>query len=228
MFDTNLMMPVDVGGKVAAGFQMGQQNAQAAMAKAAMAALVQDPNNPRALAALAKVSPETAMQFRQQQAELAKQQLAQHQDSILKGAEIIRQFQPKDQQSYTAALMAAQQAGIDISQVPQQFNPQYVDGIVKLADALKPQNNDGSQVVVTPQPGAPAFIYDKTAGTTKMIFSPNDGSHPVGSPVDSLPTVATPQQASQLPPGTQFRLPDGRIGTVPGGAGGNASGGFPH
>jgi hypothetical protein len=82
------------------------------------------------------------MQFRNQQMEYQKAQLAQHQDSILKGAEIIRQFNPKDQASYTAALQAAQVAGIDISQVPQQYNPQYVDGIIRTADALKPQPQD--------------------------------------------------------------------------------------
>jgi len=205
MFDANLMMPVDVGGKIAAGFQTGQQNAQASIAKAAMAALVQDPNNPRALAALAKVSPETAMQFRQQQAELFKQNLAQHQDSILKGAEIIRQFQPKDQQSYSAALQAAQQAGIDISQVPQQFNPQYVDGIMKLADALKPQpSGDGDQVVVTPQANAPPpVIYNKKEGTVKQIFAPNDGSHQVGAPAQPL----TDAQMLQLMNGGQAGQP---------------------
>jgi hypothetical protein len=43
---------------------------------------------------------------------------------------------------------------------------------------------------------------------------------------NGLPVVSTPQDAAKLPPGSKFRLPDGRIGTVPGGAGGNASGGF--
>lgn len=42
----------------------------------------------------------------------------------------------------------------------------------------------------------------------------------------TLPMVQTPQDAAKLPPGTKFRMPDGRIGTVPGGAGGNASGNF--
>lgn len=43
---------------------------------------------------------------------------------------------------------------------------------------------------------------------------------------DGLPLVEKPEDAAKLPPGTRFKMPDGRIGTVPGGAGGNASGGF--
>lgn len=42
-----------------------------------------------------------------------------------------------------------------------------------------------------------------------------------------LPTVATPQEAAQLPPGTRFRDPEGNIRTVPGGPTPQASGNFP-
>lgn len=42
-----------------------------------------------------------------------------------------------------------------------------------------------------------------------------------------LPRIANPQEAMRLPPGSRFLLPDGRIGTVPGGGGGgNVTGGF--
>lgn len=133
------LMQSNPGATAVQAFQQGMEQNRANTARNAMGALAQDPNNAKALAALAKADPQAAMQFQQQRAEAAKAQLAQHQDSILKGAEIIRQFQPKDQASYTQALMAAQQAGIDISQVPQQFDPAYVDGVVKIADALHPQ-----------------------------------------------------------------------------------------
>jgi hypothetical protein len=41
-----------------------------------------------------------------------------------------------------------------------------------------------------------------------------------------MPTINSPSDAMKLPPGTRFRMPDGRIGTVPGGPTQPASGGF--
>jgi hypothetical protein len=66
-------------------FQQGLENNKQHAAQNAMATLVQNPNDPQALAALAKLDPATAMKFRQQQIEYHKAQLAEHQDSILKG-----------------------------------------------------------------------------------------------------------------------------------------------
>lgn len=47
-----------------------------------------------------------------------------------------------------------------------------------------------------------------------------------GAAPASIPTVQTPEEAKKLPPGSQFRMPDGRIGTVPGGTAGNGGGNF--
>jgi len=44
---------------------------------------------------------------------------------------------------------------------------------------------------------------------------------------DNLPSVSSPDEAMKLAPGTRFRLPDGRIGTVPGGATASPSRTFP-
>lgn len=174
-------------------FQQGQKLNEQRTAKAAMAALVQDPNNPRALAALARVDPESAIAFRKQNIEYHKAQLAEHQDSILKGAEIIRQFNPQDQASYTQALSAAQQAGIDVSQVPQQYDKSYVDGVVHLADALKPQSSDNAHFI-TPQPGGGAYMYDPRSGGVQTIIQPNDGTQRPGAAVASS---GPPPQAVQ-------------------------------
>jgi hypothetical protein len=203
-------------------FQQGMQQGRQDAARNAMAVLVQDPNNPRALAALAKVDPESAMQFRTQQATLAKQQLSEHQDNIIKGAEIVRQFMPKDQASYSAALQAAQQAGIDISQVPQQYNQQYVEGIVKIADAMKPQpEGDPNQVIVTPQQGMPAFVYDKQTHQSRMLFAPNPGNQAVGAPAGPR-TATNPQTGERV----QFNPQSGQWEPM-GGPTPQTSGGFP-
>lgn len=50
---------------------------------------------------------------------------------------------------------------------------------------------------------------------------------PLGEAGDNIPTVATPEEAKRLPPGSKFKTPDGRIMQVPGGPTGSApSGGF--
>jgi hypothetical protein len=177
----------NAGDAFAQAFQQGQVNNRQNAARNAMAALVQNPNDPQALAALARADPQTAMEFRKNQLEVTKAHLAEHQDSILKGAEIIREFNPKDQSSYTQALAAAQRAGIDISQVPQQFNPEYVQGIVHLADALHPQASDNLKFI-TPQPGGGAYGYDPRTGAVSTIIQPNDGTAPAGSPVSAGPS----------------------------------------
>jgi hypothetical protein len=220
-------------------FNQGLERNRENEARNAMAALVQNPENPQALAALAQIDPQTAMQFRQQQLEQHKTLLAEHQDSILKGAEILRQFNPQDQQGYSAALQAAQQAGIDISQVPQEYNPQYVQGVIHIADAMKPGPQDPGpireyqqalQLNYLPQGTSyEQFLQMKNPGMMSPVNVPYGAQISPGgaAPGVNMPTVATPQDAAKLPPGTKFRLPDGRVGTVPGGAGGNASGGFP-
>lgn len=94
----------------------------------------------------------------------------------------------------------------------------------KLMSFVKPEisavSQGGSLVQSTPS-GQTKTLYE-----TPTVAGPNGEvyTRPVG--MSSMPTVSTPQEAAKLPPGTKFRLPDGRVGTVPGGAGGNASGGF--
>lgn len=172
------------GEAFAQAFHQGQANAQQNRARAAMAALAQDPTNQNALAALAEADPQTAMAYRQQLMEQTKAQLAQHQDAILKGAEIIRQFQPKDQASYSAALQAARMAGVPLDGVPQEYNPQYVDGVMKLADALHPQSGDNMKFI-TPQPGGGAYGYDPRTGQISTLIQPNDNPALTGQPVQA-------------------------------------------
>ena len=82
------------------------------------------------------------------------------------------------------------------------------------------------------QPGGGVATYDPQTGKTEFAIAPNYGQGQTGAPAgnpstpQNLPRVATPQDAAKLPPGTQFLLPDGRIGTVPGGPTSQASGGF--
>jgi hypothetical protein len=220
-------------------FNQGMQRNEQTAAKNALATLVQNPNDPNALAALAKTNPEAAMQFRQQQAQMLKQHLGEHYDSAVKGGKLIRQMQPKDDASWQQVLAAYAQMGGDISQVPQHFDPNYAQQLVAIADAADPAPQDPGIIREYDEatkrglipPGTPftQYVQMRSPNMSSPVTIPygatvSGGGAPAGG---GLPRVSSPDEAAKLPPGSQFMMPDGRIGTVPGGAGGNASGGFP-
>lgn len=209
-------------------FKQGQTQRRQDTARQAMSVLVQNPNDPKALAALAQVDPASAMEFRKQQIEYSKAQLAQHQDSILKGAEIIRETNPTDQASWTRTLALAQQAGVDVTQVPQQFNQEYVQGVMHLADAWKPQTSDNMKII-TPQPGGGAYGWDPRSNQTQTIIAPNDDPKRTGQPVQggAVAHVTDQQSYDAIPPGTQYTTPDGHVRMKPGGQSVAPAGGFP-
>ena len=191
-------------------YKQGQVQHRQDAARQAMGNLVQNPNDPQALAALAKVDPSAAMQFRQQQIEYHKAQLAEHQDSILKGAQIIRETNPQDQASWTRSLALAQQAGVDISQIPQVWNEetkQYAAGVVHLADAFKPQASNMDKFIPL-QPGGSVAKVNPQTGQVEMVVLPNEGGHAAGAPAQA---GAVPP----LPPG--FQLDGGPAPQGPGG-----------
>lgn len=72
---------------------------------------------------------------------------------------------------------------------------------------------DGGAVVAT----------DAQGGNGRYVVTPYQMAPQAGG---DMPTVSSPEEARNLPPGTQFRTPDGRVLRVPGGSGGNAGGTF--
>lgn len=191
MFDPNLMIAPNVGGMIQQGIEQGQQQRQQNMAKAAMAALVRDPSNQRALEALAQVDPQSAMQFRQQSQQQTQHGLEQHRENIIKGAQIFRQVGVKDEPSYQQARQMAAQMGIDISGVPPNFDPQYVQGVIQLADTFAPQPQHNGQMVSYVPGGGVARLNPQT-GQLETLVMPNEGGHQTGSPAGS---AAPPPQA---------------------------------
>lgn len=186
MFDPRLMIAPAVGGQVKKAFEEGQQKAAQNKARAAMAALVRDPNNRGALEALASVDPQSAMQFQQRQQQQAMAGLEQHREKIVMGAQIVRQFQPKDQAGWDQVLATAGQMGIDLRDVPREFNEQYAKGLMSVADAFKPQPQNNGQIVPFTQGGGVAR-YNPQTGQVETLVMPNPGDKPTGSPVGSGP-----------------------------------------
>ncbi len=191
MFEPNLMVtgPNNAGERFASAFKEGQQTAQQNKAKAAMAALVRDPNNQGALEMLASVDPATASQFQQRNAERAKAALSEHQDSIMKGAQLVRQMKPKDDASWQQVLATAQQIGIPLEGVPQNFDEKYVNGLLSVADTFNPQAQHNGQLVPYAPGGGVARINPAT-GQLENLVVPNPGDRQTGSPVSNGPPPA--------------------------------------
>lgn len=135
----NLQPANNAGNAFMQAFQQGQQQRQQQETQNALAKYATNPDDPGAMEGLAKYNPQLAIQLQQQKRQEALKGLEAHRENIVMGAKIFRQFGVKDQATYDAAKQAAQMAGIDISQVPPQFDPQYVQGVVTIADAFEPQ-----------------------------------------------------------------------------------------
>jgi hypothetical protein len=127
--------------------------------EAAMRGYAMNPDDPNAVNALAQVDPATAIQVRQQQQTRQQAILEANREKIIAGAKIVRQLNPTDEASWQAARQAAANAGIDISEVPANFDPQYVQGLIATADALAPQS--GSELMAV-APGT--TVLDKQTG----------------------------------------------------------------
>jgi hypothetical protein len=98
--------------------------------------------DPQAQQRLMRMDPERGMAMQRQQAEQAWKEAQRHQESIKLGAQIIRETNPQDQAGWEQTLQIAHSAGIDLTQVPRTFDPAYVTGMTKMADALAPERNE--------------------------------------------------------------------------------------
>jgi hypothetical protein len=140
----NLQPANNVGNAFMQSFQQGQANRRESETQNALTQYALDPNNPEAMQGLAKYNPQMAIGLQERKRQEAMRGLESHRENIIAGAKIFRQIGVKDQASYDMARQMAQQVGIDLSEVPPQYDPQYVDGVVKIADALAPEKQQGT------------------------------------------------------------------------------------
>lgn len=177
----------------AARIQRDRQNALTGMAR----------GDPAALNALMAIDPQTAMQYQQQQVQQRRLDMKAQgeiseasRQNVIRGAQILRQINPKDDASYQQALQAARQMGIDVSTVPQQFDPQFVQNMIAAADTFEPQKAESSPYqVVAGQPGAGVYRFNKGDGSMSVLVQPNDGTAPMGAPAPQQTKLAAPPGA---------------------------------
>lgn len=222
MANWNILQPVDIGGAFNQAFQQGQALQRQRATDNALMKYAQNPNDPGSVSELAKYDPRLAIQVRgQMQQQRAKQQEAQS-DQILMGAKIIRQVQPKDQAGWQQALGLARQFGVDISQVPEQYDPAYVQQIVAAADALSPArredtpNSYDEYQRAQSDPNYAKFLEDRRG---PLIANNGDGTFQI---IPRQMFQQQPKQGGDPPP-----LPPGFVLDKDGGQTAQPSGGFP-
>jgi hypothetical protein len=206
MFDPNLMIAPDVGGMVRQGIEQGQQARKQRETENALRALAGNPQDEGAMNALIQADPRMGMEMQQQRQQGLQQQLEAHRENILKGAQIFRQLGVKDEGTYQQARQMAAQMGLDVSQVPPNYDPAYVQGVVSLADAFAPQAEHRPQLVPFTEGGGVARLNQQT-GQVEVMVMPNPGGQQAGAPVNASPVLSDDdimrmEQGGQSPSGS--------------------------
>lgn len=155
---TQLFDPGQIGINILGAFKAGQQERQQREQRNALADYAMNPSQ-QGLAALAPHNPEfvIAERGRMQQAEAA-QQKQQREDLPIMGKLL---GMAQDEPTYQRALAVARQYGLDVSQAPPQFDPEWVGGMRSLVTALSdPETMKGIAYELQMagyEPGTPEF-----------------------------------------------------------------------
>lgn len=119
--------------------------------------------------------PQGLQQFDQGQHQQTMADLQQQRERILLGARFLGGV--KDEAGYQQAIQNYRMAGGDITDVPPNFDPQYVSGVLQIAQALAPQSegftlsqgqrrfNSAGQVIAEGAPEARAIVPIQAGGT---------------------------------------------------------------
>jgi hypothetical protein len=223
----NLQTP-DIGGRFMQSFQQGGQMRREQETQNALTQYALDPNNPEVMQGLAKYNPQMAIGLQERKRQEAMRGLEAHRENIVTGAKIFRQLNVRDEATYQQARQMAAQLGMDLTQVPPNYDPKYVQGVVSIADAMDPRKEAQDRYVPLQPGGSLARIGPD--GRAEIAIMQNDGSKPIGAPVQQagqMPQVSDEASYAAVPPGAQYVGPDGQVRVKQGGQTPQASGGFP-
>lgn len=137
-----LMNPAVIGQSVQHGFQNGRAMRSENETRNALSQLVQDPMNQDAMTSLAKYNPQAAMQMQDRQRGIQGQQAKQAEAAKAAQAKQmgqVRQLLSHAEQSpegWQQAMSAAQGLGLDMSQLPQQYDPNWARQQLFILDAF--------------------------------------------------------------------------------------------
>jgi|GEM_PF-5742124 len=139
--DWRLGVMPDVGTNALAMFERGEAQGREDRTRNALAAYTANPNE-QTFGGLAQNAPEFAMRERGRMQEQQVSQRKQQQEQMVMMGRLLDHA--KDPQTYAQSLAAAQQAGIDVSTVPQQYDPAWVDQQRLVVRAF---NDDGGEKI---------------------------------------------------------------------------------
>lgn len=135
------VMP-DIGKNALAAFEQGRETRRKDDTRNAMATLAQNPNDQAAFGTYAQNDPAGAMKFRtDQQDHSAKLQEQVHKQTQMVGRLLKH---ARDEGTYQQARAAAQQLGIDMSKVPEAYDPNWVQSQIVALSAFE---KDGPQAL---------------------------------------------------------------------------------
>jgi len=233
--------PGAIGMNIFNAFRQGQQEAQAQRGQNALAQYAVNPT-PESLNGLAQYDPQFVMQTKQAQAQQAQQQQAAQQTKQRQDLPVIGRLldHAVDEPSYQQALAIGHRYGLDVSQAPPNYDPQWIGGLKQMVQALQtPQGQEalstaGKQAVdMGYQPGTPEF----TQAVHDIFVAGESKPYVVGGETRLYtPKIGGPGQAVGGPqPGAVedgFRFKGGNPADpsawepVAGGGGGNVTSGF--
>lgn len=157
---TQLFDPGQIGINALAAFKAGRQEREQRDYRNALAGYAMNPNE-QGLASVAQYNPEFVIQER---GRLQQQQQAQQQQQRNDLPVMERLLSQATPENWQQLLGVAQQHGLDVSQVPQQYDPQWLQETHALVQAL--QTPQGQEALSTAgkiamdmgfQPGTPEF-----------------------------------------------------------------------
>jgi hypothetical protein len=237
------------------GMERGRAEREEREVKGALSAYALNPDDPQAFEVLARVRPDMAISIREDQskrqqarevADLQRRAATGDRAALAELAGIDLDAYDKladnDRQATQERVGAIGQAALRISQLPPEQQPQAWDAAV---DQLSVNFPELAQYKGRYSPEALQSAIDqaKLVGQFFELERPRWQAIPEGGALvntsdpaavaeymagqgRNLPTIANPEEARSLPPGSEFRTPDGRILRVPGGGGSNATGTF--
>lgn len=238
------------------GLDRGRAEREDREVKGALSAYAMNPDDPQVFEQLARYRPDFAIQIREDQTKRAQaahmadlQRRAATGDRSAK-AELAGidldawdKIDDNERQATTERASVIGQAALRISQLPPEQRPQAWDQAIdqlaprypELAE-YKGRYSEEALMSAIDQAGKVNDFFDlerpryqaiPEGGTLVNTSDPAAVQSFTSGQSADLPVVSSPEQARALPPGTEFRTPDGRVLRVPGGGGGNVTSGFP-
>jgi hypothetical protein len=249
--------PSAPGNAFMAGLEHGTKQREERELKGALATYAVNPDDPKAFQTLARYKPEFAIKIREDQTKrkLAATQTDLQQRAAAGDRAAMAQLAGIDLDAWDKLhdndvvatkdrVEAIGQSALRISQLPQDQRPAAWDAAIgslsqrwpELAEYRGKYSDENLNAAIDTagqvgkffelsRPSYQAIPEGGTLVNTRDSAAVNAFTQGAG-PGD-IPTIANPADAAKLPPGSQFKTPDGRTLRVPGGGTGNGAGRFP-